>query len=296
MGHLVESFDRLVENQHGSILRCQSSENLSFVPDQSVDVVITDPPYFDNVQYSELADFFYVWLRLALKDKYPWFTPSLSSRPDEIVQNDKLGKTTEVFQKGLSAVLSECNRVLKDEGMLVFTFHHNKLWAWKSIGETLLESGFYVSASPIVRSEGKSGFHSSEGNIRYDCILVCRKRSDERSEIKWSDLKMRILTDAIYWTKRTMASGMPVTKADVFTILMGKTLEHCTKSVPLTTHGGKSVGLSEALDDVRELSERVAEDGQIDGMSLPKRSAKKIEQLSLFVMESRAKYGNNNSP
>jgi len=196
-GNLVESFDELRHTDHAALLRCQSSEDLSFIPDKSVDAVITDPPYFDNVQYSELADFFYVWLRLALKDTYSWFQPELSSRPNEIVKNDKLGKMTDFFNEGLRQVFVECHRVLKEDGLLIFTFHHNKIWAWDGIAQLLLDAGFYVAATPIVRSEGKSGFHSSKGNIRYDCVLVCRKRPSSWTGCNRSSLKDSILNNAV---------------------------------------------------------------------------------------------------
>jgi len=69
---------------------------------------------------------------------------------------------------------------------LVFTFHHNNLWAWENVGKILLDIGFYISATPIVRSEGRSGFHSSKGNIRYDYILVCRKRPSQWENGKYN--------------------------------------------------------------------------------------------------------------
>jgi adenine-specific DNA methylase len=116
-GNIVQSFNKLKRVDRGALLHCGTSENSSFIPDKTVDAVITDPPYFDNVQYSELADFFYVWLRLGLKDLYPWFNPELSSRPNEIVQNEKMGKTVEFFNEGLIRVFTECHRVLKDEGL-----------------------------------------------------------------------------------------------------------------------------------------------------------------------------------
>ncbi|MGI0016066.1 MAG: DNA methyltransferase, partial [Nitrososphaera sp.] len=137
-GSLVQDFDALGRTERAALLRAQSSDDLSFIPDKSVDAVITDPPYFDNVQYSELADFFYVWLRLALKDRYPWFEPELSNRANEIVKNDKLGKTMGFFNQGLRRVFVECHRILKDDGLLVFTFHHNKTWAWEGIAQLLL--------------------------------------------------------------------------------------------------------------------------------------------------------------
>ncbi len=182
--------------------------------EKDLPAVVTDPPYF--VQDSELADFFYVWLRLGLKDTYPWFAPPSSARPEEIVKNDKLGKTTDFFSRGLRRVFSECRRVLKDDGLLIFTFHHHRIWAWQEIAHLLLETGFYISATPIVRSEGRSGFHSGEGNIRYGAVLVCRKKVEGRGGGQMEgDLKERILGDAVYWVKRTLDAGMAVSDVDV---------------------------------------------------------------------------------
>ena len=287
---MVSTFEELKSVDHAALLCCQSSENLSFIPRNSVDAIITDPPYFDNVQYSELADFFYVWLRLGLQDTYPWFRPELSSRSSEIVKNDKLGKTVDFFSEGLCRVFTECHRVLKDDGLLIFTFHHNRLWAWEEIARLLLNAGFYISASPVVRSEGKSGFHSSKGNIRYDCVLVCRKRpSHWKEELDWFSLKERILEDAILWTRRTLNSDMLVSEVDIFTIVMGKTIEYYTKVVADETRRSALNPLPELL---REMQDLVAHVGvQAEPAQILPRYAEQVEQLSLFVMESKAKYG-----
>jgi adenine-specific DNA methylase len=293
--YLVQSFGELEKHDNASLLKCQSSEDLSFLPDKSADAIITDPPYFDNVQYSELADFFYVWLRLALKDEYLWFKPDLSSRPDEIVKNDRLGKTTNFFSQGLFRVFKECHRVLKDEGLLIFTFHHNKTWAWENIAQVLVDAGFYVSASPIVRSEGKSGFHSSDGNIRYDCILVCRKRSGQWMERPWASAKEQILQDAVQWTRRTLESGMPVNEVDVFTVVMGKTLEHYTKTLPYMPDGGNTLSIPRAVAEMKDFVDHVAKNARGIQKPLPKAYAQSAEQLLLFLKESEARYGSQRS-
>jgi len=289
-GNIVQDFEELMRVDRAAMLRCDTAEDLSFIPDKSIDAVITDPPYFDNIQYSELADFFYVWLRLGLKDLYPWFNPEFSSRPNEIVQNEKMGKTMEFFNEGLKKVFAECHRVLKDEGLFIFTFHHNKLWAWESIGKILLDSGFYISATPIVRSEGKSGFHSSKGNIRYDCILVCRKRPSKWEDYSWSSLKEHILKDAILWTRRTLKSGMLITEVDVFTIIMGKTIEYYTKAFPNIKHYNEPITLAEALNEMKDFAAHVTESSQPEYPRLPKSYARKAKQLTLFIKESREKY------
>ncbi len=290
-GNIVKEFKEIEKMDRAALLNCGTAEDLSFIPNKSIDAVITDPPYFDNIQYSELADFFYVWLRLGLKDLYPWFNPEISSRPAEIVQNEKIGKTMEFFNEGLKKVFKECNRVLKDEGLLIFTFHHNKLWAWESIGKVLLDSGFYVSATPIVRSEGKSGFHSSKGNIRYDCIFVCRKRPNKWDKDSWIILKEVILKDAIGWTKRTLNSGMLITEVDIFTIIMGKTIEYYTKAFPNIKNHNDPITLGEALYEMKDFTKFIREKAHPELPALPKSYVKKAEQLSLFIKESREKFG-----
>ncbi len=290
-GQLVADFEQLQHTDHAALLRCQSSNDLSFIPDKSVDAVITDPPYFDNIQYSELADFFYVWLRLGLIDAYPWFRPELSSRPNEIVKNDKLGKTTSFFNEGLKRVFQECHRVLKDDGLLVFTFHHTKTWAWEGIGQLVLDAGFYVSATPIVRSEGRGEVHSSEGNIRYDCIFVCRKRPNPLAQNAQSQLKERILTDVTIWTQRTLESRMPVNEIDVFAIMMGKTIEHCTKLIAAQEHNQNTVNLAETIDEMAKMNNYVGTGFSVTQSELSSICAEKVQQLALFVMESKAKYG-----
>lgn len=290
-GYLVNCAEEMFSTDRAALLCCQTAEDLSCLPTKSVDAVITDPPYFDNVQYSELSDFFYVWLRLALKDAYPWFEPELSYRPDEIVKNDKLGKTAEFFSEGLKRVFQECYRVLKDEGLLVFTFHHNKVWAWESIAQVLWEAGFYISATPIIRSEGKSGFHSSKGNIRYDAIFVCRKQPSEWNERNWPLLKERVLTDAVTWTRRTLDSGMAVNPVDVFTILAAKTLEYFTKAGKPVSEDGSVVSLSTALAEMEQLLDTVVQmaEGQQVEIGSPYRQG--CRQLSLALAESRTRFG-----
>jgi adenine-specific DNA methylase len=284
-GNLVSSFDELIKLDRGSLLRCQSSIDLSFLPDRVVDAVITDPPYFDNVQYSELADFFYVWLRLALKDRYPWFSPLYSSRDAEIVKNEQRGKTLEFFNEEMRKVFSECRRVLKDDGVLAFTFHHNQLWAWEGIAETLLNSGFYVSASPVLRSEGKSGFHSSPGNIRYDCVLVCRKQPAPLLQTNWDQAQDKALQEALRWTERTIASGMAVTQADVSTILLGQLIKYYTQ---VASSKDDVPTLGQVFEETEKVMEEI--DSLIATKTVQPPLLEPVRQLSFLISESQSTY------
>ncbi|MGD9101639.1 MAG: hypothetical protein PVF45_14255, partial [Anaerolineae bacterium] len=169
-GELVSSPDRRV------LLLNQSSTALEEIPDRSVDAVVTDPPYLDNVMYGELADFFYVWLRLGLKGRYPQWGQTSTIQPEEAIKNVEQGKDDAFYQRILSAVFQECHRVLKDEGLLIFTFHHGAAEAWDALARALKEAKFAIVRLWPVHAEMAVGVPvQGKRGICFDSILVCRK-------------------------------------------------------------------------------------------------------------------------
>lgn len=112
----------------GADIRCGSSTDLSFMASGSQDLVITDPPFGGLLHYSELSDFFYVWLRLALKERYPeYFEPEYTPKSLEAVANRaRQPEDPDAFyQRLLTACWREAHRILKPGGLLAFTFHHS---------------------------------------------------------------------------------------------------------------------------------------------------------------------------
>ena len=113
---VVPEFDK---NDHSQmVLRCGDSRDLSFVPDGSVDLVLTDPPYGANVMYSELIDFFHVWNHKSSIAKEIGFAEPLSPKAQEIVVNAVQNKSHDYYQDGLTAVMAECYKKLKKNGFL----------------------------------------------------------------------------------------------------------------------------------------------------------------------------------
>jgi len=222
---LVSNFD---DCQGGGkvILKCEDSRNLSFIPSASVDAVITDPPYFDNVMYSELADFFYVWLRLMLAENYPWFKPEYSSRKEELIMKNNGENDLSAFAQGLEGIFSEANRILNKNGRLVFTFHHNNQWAWKHIAYAIVNSGFnHIPAAHVVRSEGTTGFPTTKKNVKYDVCFVCKKSKLQKNyneNYGRDELESILLQRSFDWVTRTHASGLDVSEGDLYTIVYGQ--------------------------------------------------------------------------
>ena len=135
---------------------------------------MTDPPFYDNVMYSELSDFFYAWIQNPLKDTGK-FTNTRIDSSKEIIKNHV--KDRNFYKESLKKVYSECNRVLRKDGLMTFTFHHSNPDAWKCIEEAILQSNFKVIDAIPVFSEmdtSTSILNKSAGVI--DVILVCAKR------------------------------------------------------------------------------------------------------------------------
>ncbi|MHA2143563.1 MAG: hypothetical protein ACXADD_18965, partial [Candidatus Thorarchaeota archaeon] len=169
VSEIAESYDELNEKRK-VFLQCGSSESIE-VPSGIADAVVTDPPYYGNVMYSELSNFFYVWLRIALQEKYAQFMGEFVPWKKEVIENRVQEKGEKEFLVGLTKVFSEANRVLKSDGVLVFTFHHKKEEAWAAVLQAILDSGFYVTSIYPVRSEMKASTHLYDmSNIIYDMV------------------------------------------------------------------------------------------------------------------------------
>ncbi|MHA2078677.1 MAG: DUF1156 domain-containing protein [Candidatus Thorarchaeota archaeon] len=235
------------------LLRCGSSENIR-VPDGVADVVVTDPPYYGNVMYSELSNFFYVWLRMALKNRYDIFDDELVPNEQEVIENRYQGKGKEEFIDGLTRVFTESNRILSKDGIMVFTFHHKKKEAWGALLRTVLDSGFYIVTTYPVRSEMKASTHLHDlENIVYDMILVCRKKEVDGTPKSWKSIKSSTSRSVQKMVKQLEKEGEAPTQADTFAMILGKSLELYSKHHPQVMEDGEAIGPEHALESIDEL-------------------------------------------
>ncbi|MFW9903866.1 MAG: hypothetical protein ACFFFH_06000 [Candidatus Thorarchaeota archaeon] len=186
--NIVNSFQELQKSKSAdTLLLNKSSEDLKVlgIPSDSIDIVVTDPPYFDFIQYNELANFFFVWLKQILASQYPAFRSHLIQTNQEISTSQE----KENFCNKITKVFQECHRVLKSDAPLVFTFHHSSVTAWVMILNALHNSQFLITAAFPIRSE--FGARPVKGR-NFDIILVCRKISYHRSSKKsmtWKNLE-----------------------------------------------------------------------------------------------------------
>jgi adenine-specific DNA methylase len=166
VGVEVHKFERLREGSRRFLLLQGSSASLDLDED-TIDFVITDPPYFDSVQYSDLAAFFRVWLRHLLPTDVNWEYDHSKSAVDP--QANGNGQ----YRRVLTSIFSECHRVLKRSGRLVFTFHHWNPKGWAAVTSALKDAGFVLLNRYVVHSENPISVHISNLNaLKHDAILV----------------------------------------------------------------------------------------------------------------------------
>ena len=190
------------------------------LPDRSVDAVITDPPFFDNVHYSQLADFFYVWQKMILGGSTCYRMDTTRSAAE--VQNSN----AQTFTRKLTLVLREAARVLKDHGLLVFTYHHSRWEGWRSVLKAIAAAGFCIKACHPVKAEMSVAMpkRQAKAPINFDIIVVCRKQRGDAVELKTiGDLILHpALERAEAQIARLRASGWKLSRNDVGVIVMGQ--------------------------------------------------------------------------
>jgi adenine-specific DNA methylase len=189
-----------------------------------------------------------------LKDRYRFFDDELVPYEKEVIENRYQGKGKEEFVSGLTKVFTESNRILSDDGIMVFTFHHKRKEAWGALLRTVLDSGFYIVTTYPVRSEMKASTHLHDlENIVYDMILVCRKRLDEVATRTWKSIKDTVRQSVSKMTRQLEKEGEAPSQEDTFAMILGKSLEMYSKHYPKVTENGKTIDPESALETLDDL-------------------------------------------
>ncbi len=182
-----------------------NAQRLHFLPDETIDLVLTDPPYFDNIAYSELSDFFLPWLQL--------FGLAPSDDEGEIGFNENMAarrrdeKAVSQFQQALQRCFSEIARVLKPKGRLVFTYQHKTPMAWHALAVAFAGTNLRPLQLFPLLGDGNTGLHKHVGNSTWDAVFVMIR--DERAK-KTTDLTLsKAAVQAArkhyaVWTRRLM--------------------------------------------------------------------------------------------
>jgi adenine-specific DNA methylase len=160
-----------------------TAAHLAGINEGSVDLVCIDPPYYNNVQYGELSDFFYVWQRRTLRELYPEiYARRLVNRRDEAVANfARDGSAAAVtYERMMGEIFAECRRVLKPDGIMTVMFTHVSEEAWQALTRSLIESGWRITSTLPVTSEGGNSMHQRDVAAAASSVLLTGRKREVR--------------------------------------------------------------------------------------------------------------------
>ena len=186
-GDLFESADESEYEPPPVTITCKPADSLDHIGDGSIDAVIMDPPYYDNVMYAELSDFFYVWLKRTAGHVFPeLFRRHLTDKDNEAVANPARFRgqkgaralAGQDYQERMASIFAECRRVLKPNGIMTLMFTHKATGAWDALTKGLMEAGFAITASWPINTEAEGSLHiRNKAAANSTIFLVCRPRA-----------------------------------------------------------------------------------------------------------------------
>jgi adenine-specific DNA methylase len=243
------------------------------------DAVITDPPYYDNIIYSEVSDYFYVWLKILLEDTYSGFDKDKTPRTDSIVTNPYLNKTAEDFESELEQSFSVIRRAIKEEGSLTFTYHHSDSDSWGELLESLCNVGFEVTATyPISADIGK--FIQGEA-VSFDIIVVARP-IDDTEPASWNSLRRDIYRTARR-TRQQLEENRDLSRGDIGVMEMGACFREYSMHHGKVQRDGEIMTAKEVVQEIygiiQEASDIGVEDVFIDLLDTPDVSYDDVNKL-----------------
>ena len=225
-------------------ITCKPGDSLDHIESGSIDVVVMDPPYYDNVMYAELSDFFYVWLKRTARHVFPeLFRRHLTDKDNEAVANPakfkgEKGASTLAgrdYQERMASIFAECRRVLKSDGVMTLMFTHKATGAWDALTKGLMEAGFAITASWPINTEAEGSMHiKNKAAANSTIFLVCRPRigdMEAEQELYWEDVEPLVAKAVRTRVKEFQDAG--IAGVDLYLASFGPALEEFSRHWPL---------------------------------------------------------------
>ena len=244
IGDLFDDADQAEYTPPPITVTCKPGDSLDHIEDGSIDVVVMDPPYYANVMYAELSDFFYVWLKRTAGHVFPeLFRRHLTDKDNEAVANParfKGEKGASVlagrdYQERMASIFAECRRTLKPGGIMTLMFTHKETGAWDALTKGLMEAGFAITASWPINTEAEGSLHiRNKAAAKSTIFLVCRPRIGDleaAQDLYWEDVEPRIANAVRTRVREFQEAG--IAGVDLYLASFGPALEEFSRHWPL---------------------------------------------------------------
>ena len=282
INHILEVVVRIktADSISGSVQQADAANHI--LPDQAAGVWFTDPPYYDAIPYSDLSDFFLVWLKRALpghpllRDPFDPDNP-LSPKAHEAVQDetktcDGRIKDRAFFEEVMGDAFTEGRRVLREDGIGAVVFAHKTTEGWEALLSGMIRGGWTITGSWPIATESTTRLRARDSAALATSVhLVCRPRPADAPVGDWADVLRELPERVAAWMERLQGEG--VRGADLVFACIGPALEIFSRYRAVETAEGREVGLPEYLEKVWEVVGRAA-----------------LEQV-LGTAEARARHG-----
>jgi putative DNA methylase len=237
--------------------------------DSYFDAIITDPPYYDAIPYSDLSDFFYVWLKRSIGFLYPeLFRTPLTPKSAEIIQHTaRHGGDESVarafYEREMTRAFAEAHRVLRPDGIFVVVFAHKSTTAWETLLNSLLEAGLVVTASWPLHTEMSSRVRAhGNASLASSIFIVCRVRASE-TEGYFDDVRQELA--AVIRERLDFFWQQNIRGADFFISAIGPAVSVFGRYRKVYRLDGSEVGVRELLDLVQSSVAEYALDRILNG-------------------------------
>jgi len=235
----------------------QSSATHLLYPDDFFDAVLTDPPYYDNVPYSYLSDFFYVWLKRSVGHLYPdLFSTPLTPKAQEIVayslRDGGFAASQRFFEENLKRAFQEIQRVLKPQGVVVLVYAHKSTEGWEAVINALLDSGLVVASAWPINTEMQSRLNADETAALASSIYIVARKKSRQSTGFYNDVRQELRKHLDAKLHRLWEEG--IGGADFFIAAIGSAIEVFGKYGQVMDLDGNIVRADRLLEEVRTIA------------------------------------------
>ncbi len=261
-----------------AIVNQASATEISF-PNEFFDAIFTDPPYYDNVPYSDLSDFFYVWFKKILGDIFVnLFTTPLTPKRNEIVANKGRHKNPMMFfEQNISLAFKEMNRVLKNDGIAIIVYAHKSTRGWATMLHALIQAGFVITASWPIHTEMKTRLRAKNSAALASSIyLVCRKHPQEDVGY-FNEIQDEIKTNISERLNNFWCEG--IRGGDFFISAIGPAMEIISKYKQVMRYSGEKVSFQDQLDFIRTTTTNF-----IVNILIQEQTTFRADNISLFYL------------
>ena len=305
LGSYEDVVDYLADSETGDTTVLHGDGSDLPLADDSIEAVVVDPPYGDNVMYSEMSDILYVMLREYLNTTFPeTFRKEETDKENEAVENpvvaqpsggeSKAEAARREYEEKMQGIFSESHRVLQPAGVITIYFTDKDTKAWDSLTMSLIQAGFTITATHTVTSEVPQRIGMRERASADSTLLItCRKPQtppSNRAPTLWSDIQERTRRVAKEKANALLDSDLNLTKTDIIIGAFGPTLQVFTEEHPVVDIHDEPVRPHQALEEARVAVTEVLIERELDD------SLDTVDGLSRWYILSWLVYGRESIP